>query len=105
MSEKAAVLNALAPHRGAGNGISAEKLALIVGISERRVRTHISDLRSEGSPICGHPSEGYYIAATAEEIQKTCAYLHARAIHSLTLESRLSNIPLPVLIGQLRIPD
>lgn len=111
---KADVLAALARHIGQANGISAEDLVQeIIGASgdcdsdlftTRRLRNYISELREEGVAVCGHPRTGYYIAETADELTESCNFLRARAMHSLTLESRLRRIPLPDLLGQLRVP-
>lgn len=98
------LLSVLTRHIGKGNGIRVNRLAQILETHERQVRTLISDLRDEGHAICGTPAHGYYIAATAEELEETCAFLHERALHSLKLESRLRKIPLPDLIGQLHVP-
>ncbi|WP_298434493.1 hypothetical protein [Geobacter sp.] len=104
------ILNALEDHLGAENGISAEKLAMkITGEptpnpgAERKLRSHIADLRMHGVRICGHPSTGYYLAKTAEDIEHTCEYLHTRAMTSLVQISRLRNIALPELLGQLKL--
>lgn len=103
-SEAAAVANALARRIGRARGLGASAIAAQVGISERRLRQVVSELREDGMAICGHPSTGYYIAKTADELEETCAFLRARAMHSLVLESRLRKIPLPDLIGQLKVP-
>lgn len=104
-TERADVVAALsAKHRGADNGIGARELAGQVGMHERQLRVVISALREEGTAICGTPSTGYYIAETASELQACCAFLRQRAMHSLRLESRLRNIPLPELLGQLHLP-
>jgi biotin operon repressor len=105
LSAEAHALQALlARHIGAERGLSAAELARAAGVSERAVRKAISDLRGEGVAVCGHPRTGYYIAATADELERTCAFLRARAMHSLVLEARLRRISLPDLIGQLRVP-
>ena len=75
-----------------------------LGCPARHVRSLVSELRLEGIAICGHPRTGYFIAATAEELLETCAFLRARAMHSLVLESRLRRIPLGELLGQMRVP-
>jgi len=67
------------------------------------VRHDISALRDEGQAVCGTPAHGYYIAATTEELEETCALLHNRAMHSLKLEARLRQTPLADLIGQLHL--
>lgn len=89
---------------GRGNGTSAKVLASALNVKERQVRLLVSDLREAGEPVCGTPSEGYYYAATPEELQHTCDFLRSRAMHSLALESKLRRIPLPDLIGQLHLP-
>jgi biotin operon repressor len=89
---------------GKGNGTSAKVLAAALDTNERQVRQFISDLRDAGEPICGTPSDGYYFAATHEELEHTCDFLRSRAMHSLALESKLRRIPLTDLIGQLNLP-
>jgi len=98
------VLSVLSRHIGAGNGISMRELEQQLDLLPRQIRTHISDLRAEGHAICGHPKEGYFIAETPEELQHTCEFLRSRAMHSLTLESKLRKISLQDLIGQLHLP-
>lgn len=98
------LLTILSRHTGRDNGIAADTLAEMLGVAARQVRTHVSALRSEGVAVCGTPETGYYIAANAEELEETCNFLRHRAMHSLTLESRLRNIPMPDLLGQLHVP-
>jgi len=104
MSAKDKVLAILRRHVGARNGIRAAALAHLAAIPERQVRHRISELREDGVAVCGHPSTGYYIAQTSEELETCCQFLRSRAMHSLVLESRLRRIPLPDLIGQLKLP-
>lgn len=104
-SQRAHLLNALSSaHKGSANGIGADALARQLGISPRELRQQISDCREEGSAIVGTPSTGYYIAETAAELEQCCAWLRSRAMHSLRIESRLRNITLPELLGQLHLP-
>lgn len=91
-------------HIGKGNGISMRQMEKQLSLLPRAIRTHISDLREDGIALCGTPKDGYYIAKTAEELQQTCDFLRNRAMHSLTLESRLRRIPLTDLLGQLHLP-
>ena len=100
---KHVVLAALQRHIGADTGVTAAALARHLDIHERRLRLAISALREDGIAICGHPSSGYYIAETAEELERCCRFLRSRAMHSLSIEARLRRIPLPDLIGQLRL--
>lgn len=104
------VLDALEDHIGADSGITAERLAMKITeapepnpAAERKLRQHIADLRMHGVRICGHPSTGYYLAKTAEDIEQTCQYLHHRAMTSLVQISRLRGIALPELLGQLKL--
>ena len=101
---RALVLHVLSRHSGKGNGIGMRELENQTGIIARTLRTHISDLREDGHAICGTPRDGYYIAVTPEELQTTCEFLHNRALHSLSLESKLRKIPLSDLLGQLHLP-
>ncbi len=97
------ILAELQRHIGAANGITAEALSHVIDAPERRLRQLVSELREEGVAICARPETGYFIAATPEELEECCAFLRSRAMHSLMLESRLRKIPLPDLLGQLRI--
>jgi biotin operon repressor len=101
--QKETVMAALSRHRGKHAGIGVAALADLVRLSERQVRKAVSELREEGFAICATPETGYYVAATADEIEECCQFLRSRAMHSLHLESRLRNIPLPDLLGQLRL--
>lgn len=103
MATKHDLARELQHHIGAGNGAGVFDLATRLGVDERRVRSLITELREDGIAICGHPKTGYYIAATAEELESTCQFLRSRAMHSLTLEARLRKLPLPDLLGQLHL--
>lgn len=104
------VLAALARHVGRDQGVRIQELVYeITGETlrsegaERHVRALVSELREEGVAICAFPVDGYFIAQTPEEIELCCAFLRSRAMHSLYIESRLRKIPLPELLGQLRL--
>lgn len=90
-------------NRGSARGVTARRLCARLGCHERHVRTLITELRADGIAVCGTPREGYYIAAVASELEETCKFLRARAMKSLLLESRLRKVPLPELLGQLRL--
>lgn len=102
------VLAALGTHVGKDNGIHVRELvARITGLAanpvsqERRVRKAIEELRRKGTQICGKPESGYFLAATEAELLETCSYLRARAISGLVTESRMRQISLPELLGQI----
>jgi hypothetical protein len=92
-------------HLGAARGVRAYELAAAVGCAERELRHVISQLREQGVAVCGTPHTGYFVAQTAEELEDSCAFLRARAMHSLHLEARLRRVPLPALLGQLRVTE
>lgn len=105
------VLTVLSRHIGEARGIHITALVrelkgdlLPDPVAERRARAIISELREEGVAVCGHPATGYYVAATAEELERSCQFLRSRAMHSLQIESRLRRIPLVDLLGQLKLP-
>ncbi|MBI1397033.1 MAG: hypothetical protein GC151_13740 [Betaproteobacteria bacterium] len=97
------LLVVLRTHIGRENGCKVSDLAYHVRTNERTVRKLVSELRADGIAVCGHPATGYFIARTAEDLEETCGFLRSRAMHSLTLESKLRKIPLPDLIGQLHL--
>ncbi len=103
MATKHDVDAALFLHTGKASGIKADDLARQLGCDVRLVRHLVTQLRLEGRAICGHPKTGYFIAQTNEELEETCAFLRTRALHSLTLESKLRHVPLVELLGQMRL--
>lgn len=104
MSCKTNLLNELSKHQGREKGIRADFLAERIGCSQRILRKLISQCRFEdGHAICGHPHTGYYMATTPEELQDTCRFLEKRAMHSLIRLSRMKNVSLPDLLGQLKL--
>ena len=103
-THRSMVLTVLSRHTGRGHGISMRELETQTDLLPRLLRRHISDLRDDGHAICGTPADGYYIAATPEELKATCGFLRSRALHSLNLEAKLMKIPLSDLLGQLHLP-
>lgn len=105
----ARVLQALSRHRGRDRGASIVDLVREItgrastAADERALRRTISELREEGTPVCGHPKTGYFIAQTPDELDQCCAFLRSRAMHSLKLEARLRRMPLQALLGQLNV--
>lgn len=98
------VLHALQQHIGHRYGIGARALAAQLDIGERTLRDYISRLRENGIAVCGTPDTGYYIAETRDELEQCCAFLRARAMHSLAIEAKLRGLPLADLVGQLKLP-
>ena len=97
------LLNTMAFHQGRDRGISAEHLAGLLRIHERRLRSLISELREQGTAICGTPETGYFLATNADELDESCRFLRHRAMRSLQLEARMRKISLPDLVGQLKL--
>ncbi len=91
-------------HIGRGRGIGAAAIAELLHCPARTVRDLVTALRMDGVAVCGHPSTGYFIAETAEDLEQTCRFLRDRAMTSLVLEAKLRKMPLPDLLGQLRLP-
>lgn len=101
------LLNALARHQGQANGVPAAQLAREIGLTDaaglRRLRHLVSELREQGHAICAQPKTGYFVPVTPEELQQSCAWLEHRAMHSLVLLSKMRNVALPELLGQLKL--
>lgn len=105
----AIVFDALADRVGAENGITARKFVIhLLGFwdegAERQLRHIIEALRNEGHPVCAHPGTGYYLARTADEVDKTCLFLYSRAMASLKQIAKLKRIAVPDFRGQLNLP-
>jgi biotin operon repressor len=97
------LISALARHQGAKRGVSAELLAARLAVSPRQLRKAISCARADGLAICGHPSTGYYMATTPDELERTCKFLRRRALHSLQRLSRMTGVSMPTLCQQLML--
>lgn len=98
------VLIAMSRHMGEANGIHARDLAAQLGVKERHLRHLISQLILErGVAIVGQPTTGYYIAKTPEEVARSVEFHRERALHELKKASVLLNVPLPELLGQLKL--
>lgn len=104
------LLAVLSRHVGARRGVTARRLAeILVGpdaaaVDERQVRRCIVDLRERGEHVCAHPSTGYFLAETDDELERCCLYLYERAMCSLRQISAMQRVSLPDLRGQLRLP-
>lgn len=103
MIDAAQLLNILSAHQGRERGISMDALARQTETPARHLRDLVSGLREEGIAVCATPETGYYLAVTPDELRESCAFLHARAMRSLLLASRMQKISLPDLLGQLKL--
>lgn len=107
---KESLLITLQRHIGKGKGITGTNLVKEIiksdshPATERHLRELILELRCEGHHICATPQDGYFIAANEAELNQTCDFLYERAMASLKQVSRMKNVSLPDLRGQLRLP-
>ena len=101
------VLSALG--RGKASGLTANELVYAItgqpgaGL-ERQLRQVIEALRMAGHPVCGIPTDGYYLAATAEELNETCEFLYSRSVGTLKKVTAMKHVAMPDLRGQLGLP-
>ncbi len=110
----ATVLTVLSRHIGRENGATAEQLAREIAggsvpgqgyvVLTRQLREAVVQLRLEGHHVCATPENGYFLAASAEELDATCVFLHERAMTSLKQIAAMKRISLPDLRGQLHLP-
>lgn len=68
----------------------------------RATRKIIAELRAEGCPI-GFTSDGYFWAATPEELTGTIDRFHSSALHSLRIVKALRQISSTALAHQVRL--
>jgi predicted DNA-binding transcriptional regulator YafY len=76
-------------HRGAAAGIRGRDLAALLGATPRELRRAVEALRDAGVPVGAHPESGYYWPATADEVERTAAFLDSRAWASLRQSRKL----------------
>jgi len=109
------LLAVMSRHIGAARGATISQLADEVvwpaGLREqmrnsveRSLRDLVVQLRLAGHHICAHPSSGYYMAETPEELDATCTFLFDRAMTSLSQVAAMRRVSLPDLRGQLQLP-
>ncbi|MGP1666707.1 MAG: hypothetical protein ACTS5I_12500 [Rhodanobacter sp.] len=100
------VLGALRSSVGEMYGRTARELVLAISGKhstgdERRLRQIVVALRLAGYPVCGLPETGYFLAANAAELDRTCEFLFGRSMTTLRQVSALKRVTLPDLRGQL----
>jgi hypothetical protein len=103
------VLQALESRIGEANGMTATELTMAItgrqsAADERRLRSIVEHLRLQGHRICAHPMTGYHLAASAAELDRTCAFLVERAATTLRQACAMKRIAMPDLHGQLGLP-
>lgn len=102
------VLQVLSHHVGAADGVTVVQLCDELRhfghpMNERRVRFAVEELRLHGNHVCAHPSRGYFIAETADELDETLSFLYRRGMSSLKQIAAMRRVSVPDLAGQLRI--
>lgn len=103
------VLAALEGRIGHANGMTACQLAHAITLrdsaaDQRRLRQVVEHLRSQGHAVCAHPNHGYFLAANAADLDKTCSFLLERATTTLRQIAAMKRVALPDLRGQLGLP-
>lgn len=109
------MLEVLSHHIGANHGVTISQLVTEMAHPraidprerasvERQARELVVQLRLAGHHVCSHPSSGYYMAATPEELDAACAFLFERAMTSLQQVAAMKRVSLPDLRGQLHLP-
>lgn len=111
------LLAVLRHHIGRANGATARDLvaeynsesAKLFGpgadqLTERGLRSVVTELRLQGHHLCAHPRSGYFIAETAEELLETLDFLEGRAKASFQQASAMRQTSLGALFGQRVLP-
>ncbi len=73
-------------------------------LTERALRSVVTELRLQGHHLCAHPRTGYFIAETADELLATLDFLEGRAKVSLQQSSAMRRTSLGSLFGQQVLP-
>ncbi|ROH88651.1 hypothetical protein ED208_12595 [Stagnimonas aquatica] len=106
--DRQSLLAALSRHVGRDRGVTARALVVEIcgtwsAAGERHLRELVEALRQDGIAVCADPSNGYHIAATAEELQASIQFLRQRALTSLRQIRQLKRLAQPDLGGQRRL--
>ena len=66
---------------GKANARTGRELAIVLNCDIREITAQIERERRAGQPICASMAEppGYYLAATADELERYCNAIHKRA--------------------------
>ncbi|HXR75191.1 MAG TPA: hypothetical protein VN737_04390 [Bryobacteraceae bacterium] len=77
--------------RGAASPASIAYLQSRTGVSERTIKGIVEQARVEGLPICASRKKpcGYFLAATAEELEASAATMRSQAMRMLVAAGRL----------------
>ena len=108
------VLRVLSRHHGEARAISmvglwSEVFGARMGDKingTRPLRGILTRLRREGLPICSVSTQdggGYYLASAGSDLEGYCRRLRNQALRKLLIESKLRNLALPELLGQISI--
>lgn len=109
------MLEVMSRHIGVAQGISIAELVTEMAHPariapndlaslERNARDVVVQLRMQGHHVCSHPTIGYFMAATPDELDAACAFLFERAMTSLSQVAAMKRVSLPDLRGQLHLP-
>jgi hypothetical protein len=111
------VLMTLRRHIGRANGVNGRNLVRevnaqasfvlgtgVIVVTERDLRHVVVELRLQGHHVCAHPSSGYFLAASVDELREATRFLKDRALSSLQQVAAMERVSLPDLFGQLHLP-
>ena len=91
-------------HTGETNAVTSRELERAFQMRGAELRREVNALRGDGIPICSFEN-GYYYAATAEELQSTIRQLRSRIAKIAFAERGLSRaLEDYVDTGQLSLP-
>ena len=97
---KRGLLKILGKRVGRAKATSVMRIAKALGCWQSEVDTLMLMLRLDGIAVCGSQASGYFMAASAEELQGELRVQRNNALMALTLEARLRHIPcVDVLAG------
>ena len=78
-------------HTGEANAVTSRELERAFQMRGAELRREVNALRGDGIPICSFEN-GYYYAATAEELQRTIRQLRSRIKKIAFAERGLSRV-------------
>jgi len=104
------ILRILEAHQGKEFACSRERLIEKINgdcppfpYNERRIRATIKHLVTQHGFAIGSCHNGYFMAITAQEIEKVCKYYDGYGLSSLFVSARLRKIEMRDYLGQLSL--
>jgi|CXWL01.1.fsa_nt_gi hypothetical protein len=95
------LLSILQAHIGRANAVGEKALTRLLRWSKSRLSKEVRDYRMVGVAICGDDKSGYFMGATAEELQDVLSGLRNQALNLIGMEAHLRGLSRAEVLAML----